>query len=155
MTVTAAIGIVLGKSLLENIVRVIGFAPEIPSPKVRVKKWEDVNYTYDVTTHSGILTVKGLPPIYPISIQDTNSMDGLLDCKHIVLMTKDFKIEDLEVGDVIFYQKPGHSNLHQIVFIGEDKEGVFFICKGTNCAYPDPWAIRPTDIISLMRGIIY
>jgi len=33
-------------------------------------KWEDVNYTYDVTTHSGILTIKVLPPIYPISIQE-------------------------------------------------------------------------------------
>jgi len=154
MTVASAIGIVFGKSLLENFLRVIGFAPEIPSPKVRIG-WGNVNYTYDVATHNAFLTVKGLSPVYTISIQDTNSMDGLLDCKHIVLMTKDFKIEDLEVGDVIFYQKPGHSNLHQIVFVDEDKDGLFFICKGVNCAYPDPWAIRPSQVVSLMRGIIY
>jgi len=33
-------------------------------------KWENVNYTYDVTTHNAFLAVKSLPPIYPISIQE-------------------------------------------------------------------------------------
>lgn len=155
MTVASAIGIVIAQSVWATLQLLFGFAPEIPSPKVRVQNWKNINYTYDVTTHEAFLTVKGLPPVYPISIKDTNSMDGLLDCKHIVLMTKDFKIEDLEVGDVVFYQKPGHSNLHQIVYIGEDKEGVFFICKGINCFFPDPFSVRPQDIVSLMRGIIY
>jgi len=153
MTVTAAIGLIFTKFFLYNLIRFTGFAPEIPSPKVRTN-WGDANYTYDVNAHSGILTVKNLPAVYPISVQDTNSMDGLLDAGHIVLMTKDFKVDDLEVGDVIFYRKPGHANLHQIVYIGEDGEK-FFICKGTNCAYPDPFPIRPTDVVSLMRGILY
>jgi len=153
MTVAIAIGLVIAQSVIANIIRMFGFAPEIFSPKVRIKQG-DINYTYDVSTHSGILTVKNLPTVYAVSVQDTKSMLPVVGAGHIVLMTKDFKIEDLTKGDNIHYMKPGHSNLHSIAGKFKDKEGIFYICKGVNCFFPDPFPIRPEDIVSLMRGIL-
>ena len=152
MTVASAIGIVIAQSVWALIQRLLGFAPEIFSPKVRIKQ-ADINYTYDVSTHSGILTVKNLPTIYTTTVQDTNSMDGLLDYGHIVLMTKDFTIDDLAVGDTIIYKYGKGTIIHQIAYIGKDGKGLFFICKGVNCFYPDPFAVRPSQVVSLMRGI--
>ena len=155
MTVTSAILQVIGESFLALLQRFVPFRlPRIPSPKVRVK-WEDVNYTYDVSTHSGILTVKGLPPVYSVSPQDTKSMLPVLGTGHLGMMTKDFKIDDIAKGDTIMYQYGRGSIIHPVAGVFEDSKGKFFICKGTNCFWPDPYGIRPSQVVSLMRLVIY
>ena len=154
MTVTSAIGIVIAQSLWATIQRLFGFAPEIPSPKVRVG-WKDWNYTFDIDGHTGVLTVKNLPPVYAISPQDTKSMLPVLGTGHLGMMTKDFKIDGLAKGDTIMYQHGRGTIFHSIAGIFEDSKGVFFICKGVNCFFPDPYGIRPSQVISLMRLVIY
>ena len=157
MTVLSAMLQVIGESFLATALRFVPLSkksPNIPSPKVRAE-WGDWNYTYDVTTHNGILTVKNLPPVYVISPQDTRSMLPVCGTGHLVLMTKDFRIDDLAKGDNIMYVKPEGSNFHPIAGVFEDSKGKFFICKGANCLWPDPFAIRPSEVVSVMRGVIH
>ena len=144
MKVSSAIILVIVKSLSFVIMRLFGFAPEIPSPKPRTG-WK--GFTYDAD--KGTLTIHNLFKGYAVSVRNTNSMDGLLDEKHIVFMSKDFTIEDLIVGDIVFYRKGIDTNLHQIAYIGKDSS--FFICKGLNCFFPDPFVTYPEDIVSVMR----
>ncbi len=151
MTVKFAIILVSIKSLLYVIARLLGFAPEIPSPKPRIG-WKGFTYNPEM----GTLTIHNLWKAYAISVQNTNSMDGLLDEKHIVFMSKDFTIDDLTKGEVIIYRRfLEDSIIHSIAYVGEDKKGWFCICKGANCFLPDPYAIREEDVVSVMRGIIY
>lgn len=144
MSIGAAIVFVIIKSILFSIVRFFGFAPEIPSPKARTG-WK--GFTYD--EEKGTLTIHNLFKGYAVSVQNTNSMDGLLDESHIVFMSKDFTIDDVEVGEVVFYRKDRNANLHQIVYAGKNKS--FFITQGLNCHFPDPFAIHYDDIVSVMR----
>ncbi len=151
MTVKFAIILVTVKSFLYVIARLLGKAPELPSPKPRIG-WKGFTYNPEM----GTLTIHNLWKAYAISVQDTNSMDGLLDEKHIVFMSKDFTIDDLTKGEVIIYRRfLEDSILHSIAFVGEDKKGWFCICKGLNCFFPDPYAIREEDVVSVMSGIIY
>lgn len=153
-TVFWAINLALLQSLLIVILRFFPFtrrAPEIPSPKPRAK-YDDI--FFDPVTK--LLTIKNMPSGYIAGIQDTNSMDGLLDIGLWPYMTKDFTIDDLTTGDVIIYTKGGNEQImHQIVFIGEDKEGWFCICRGLNNFFPDAWAIRFPQIISRLAMIVY
>ena len=149
-TVTSAMLQVIGSSFWAMLQRFMGIPPEIPSPLPRIRE-EDVYYD----PKTGTLTIKGLPGGYFVSVQDTNSMDGLIDVKHLLFMTKNFKLENLTVGDPIMFWKEGKTVLHQIVFIGEDDKSWFALTKGTNHFFPDFWAVRPADIISLMRIIIH
>ena len=157
MTVASAMLQVIGESALATLMRFVPLskkAPNIPSPKVRAG-WNDWKYTYDVNTHTGTLTVKNLPPVYAISPQDTRSMLPVAGTGHLVMMTKDFKVGDLEKGDGVMYRKPEGSNFHTIAGVFEDSKGKFFICKGANCFWPDPFSIRPSEVVSVMRAIIY
>ena len=104
----------------------------------------------------GTLTIFNLWKAYAISAQDTRSMLPVFGVDHIVFMSKDWELYDLAKGDVIFYRRfLGNSIIHSIAYIGEDKKGWFCICKGANCFFPDPYAIRASDVVSVMRGIIY
>ena len=148
MKVSSAIILVIVKSIIFTIIRFFGFAPPIPSPKVRVR-WGDVKYI------AGEVIIKNMPSVYPISPQDTKSMLPMVGMGNQALMTTEFSIEDLEEGDGIHYRIPGHSNFHLIAGIFRDKKSWFCICKGANCFFPDPFAIREKDIVSLMRGVIF
>ena len=165
MSVTSAIILVTAKSFLTTILRLLGKAPEIPSPKPRIG-WKGFTYNPEM----GTLTIHNLWKAYAISVQNTNSMDGLLDEGHIVFMSKDWELYELEVGEVVIYtkvksraerfqsyiqHKGKESIIHQLVFIGEDEEGWFAIPKGANCFFPDPIALREQDIVSVMRAIFY
>ena len=151
MSVTSALILVTVQSFLVTIKRLIGLAPEIPSPKPRIG-WKGFTYNPEL----GTLTIHNLWKAYAISVQNTNSMDGLIDEKHIGFMSKDFTIDDLTKGEVVIYRRfLEDSILHSIAYVGEDKKGWFCICKGLNCAFPDPYAIRASDVVSVMRGSFF
>lgn len=147
-TVTSAMLQVIGSSFSAMLQRFMGHPPEIPSPEARIHSG---SIFYDSAV--AVLKIWNLPETYSISVQDTNSMDGLIDVGHILAMTKDFG--ELYVGDPIMYRHHIQIILHQIVFIGEDKKGWFAITKGTNHFFPDIWAVRAEDVISRMVAIIY
>jgi len=128
-------------------------SPEIPSPKPRTSM-ECISY--DPTAE--VLTVEGIgAPVWITSVADTNSMDGLIDMGIHVILSGDFKHDDLIVGDVVLYcALPYQTVLHQIVEIGTDDKGWFCRTKAINPVWApvDPYILRKEHVLYLYRGSI-
>uniref|UniRef100_A0A6M3L4F9 Peptidase n=1 Tax=viral metagenome TaxID=1070528 RepID=A0A6M3L4F9_9ZZZZ len=101
----------------------------------------------------GISGIK--PKVWLTTVQDTNSMDGLIDYGHTVLLINSFDKADLAIGDIIVYSAPGGQIIHRIVKITEDEQGRLYTCKGDNNPEKDPYLIRTENISWLCIGIIY
>lgn len=129
-------------------------ASEMPSPRDIVKApqifWNPDNQS--ITIHG----IKG--KVWLTTVADTNSMDGLMDYGHTVILIKDFNKEALAVGDIIVFQPTEHNALkiiHRIIKTGTDKDGKWYKTRGDNCATPDPYKLRNHHILWLCIGIIY
>ena len=127
---------------------------EKPSPRGVIKR-DQIYWNEDegrITIHS----VRGY--VWITGVADTNSMDGLLDYGHTVLLIKEFDKSQLTVGDIVVYKptlKYSNTIIHRIVEIGEDKGGRYYKTRGDNCAVKDPYKLRDNHIQFLCIGIIY
>lgn len=97
-----------------------------------------------------------LPRVCFPTIADTNSMDGLMDFGHTVILSDNKYYLDnfLKVGTVIVWQKWDMNVIHQIVEVGRDDRWYCYT-KGINCPTRDPWKIRREDIEWIALGIIW
>ena len=151
------------KSIVALIIRLAGFTPEIPSPPNLIPI-DSIKYD----KKDGTITIGGLEPgVWLTTPVDTNSMDGLMDIGNTVILTNNPKFLNkrrLKEGAVIVWQKQISgvavplvriTVIHQIVEVGEDKEGWYCITKGVNNFYPDIYKIRMHDIIWIMLGVIF
>lgn len=109
--------------------------------------------SYDENTK--LLTVKLKPNVAIFGVADTNSMDGLLDYGHNVILTDNFDRAKLAVGDIVAYQVCTKLILHRIVEIKKDGSGRIYRCRGDNCIDVDPYYLRDMHIIYLCLGILY
>jgi len=89
------------------------------------------------------------------SVQNTESMNPVIDAGHTALYAEDFDKNDLQVGDIVVAQRPSLWVLHRIVEIGFDDKGRYFRTKGDNVAQVDPVKVRDIDLKWLVFGIIY
>lgn len=129
-------------------------ASERPSPRDIIKRhqiyWNETE---------GRITIHGIKGyVWITGVADTNSMDGLLDFGHTVLLIKEFDKSQLQVGDIVVYQpteRYANKIIHRIVKIGEDKEGRWYKTRGDNIATSDPYKLRNQHIKFLCIGIIY
>ena len=147
----AAILIVIARETLITFLRIIGLGawlPRVAMPKTRIER-------QDIYSIDGQLKVTNLPETYTISVRDTKSMLPTTGLGNQVIVTKEFIVSDLIRGDCIHYFIPGHSNFHRIAGIFEDNKGWFCICKGDNCPFPDPFAVRPNNIQAVMRAVMH
>lgn len=62
--------------------------------------------------------------------------------------------DELNVGDIITFEKDGMRVVHRIIEKGIDEKGVYFVTRGDNNFYSDG-KIRFADIRYLTIGIIY
>ena len=125
-------------------------APEIPSPRDIIPQ-SDISYSSSRKT----ITIENIEPeIWLTSVKDTNSMDAMVDAGHTCILTSNFNVDDLVVGDVVVYKNWDRSIIHRIVKIAEDSEGKLYTMKGDNCYYCDP-PVRDSQIKYLLLGIIY
>lgn len=129
-------------------------AQERPSPRDIIKPhqiyWDETEGR--ITIHS----IKGY--VWITSVADTNSMDGLLDYGHTVLLIRKFDKSELAVGDIVVYQpteRYANKIIHRIVKIGEDEQGRWYKTRGDNNATNDPYKLRDAHIKFLCIGIIY
>ena len=82
----------------------------------------------------------------------SDSMDPLLDKGDLVIGTRDFDKDKLQVGDIIVYS----GIVHRIYSIEKDEHGRIYRTLGDNNAGQlDPWLIRNENIGYLVVGIIY
>jgi len=122
---------------------------DIPSPRATVK-------TGDVYYDSGEVRIKGYKSEPLIStVEDTNSMDPLIDAGHICVFRTDFKKADLGVGDVIVYQCQEGLIMHRIVKITPDALGRIYTLRGDNNIGNDPYIVRDEHILYLLDLIKY
>ncbi len=130
----------------------------IPIWAIGVNLGDDVTIDYSQVkipfTKSPVITIA--------DITDTNSMDGVMDYGHnLILLTapdeENHKIltDWLNVGDIATYWTGTGTNLHRIVKIKTDAQGKVFTFKGDNNAFADPYRVRPEHIGSLCVGILF
>lgn len=136
------------------ILRLMGQAPEIPSPP-NMLDMDDIDYAPNTRT----LTIKNIPK--PFWLQpnphNTNSMDGFFDIWHspILVAKESLPDEFVRVGSVVSWEKEGLSRFHQIVEVGEDDKGWYCRTTGLNLGALDPGKIRKEDIKWICLGILF
>ena len=86
---------------------------------------------------------------------DTNSMDPFLDVGSNALQLVPTSVDQIQVGDIVSYQRGADRIIHRVIFIGEDNEGIYFIVKGDNNVASDPGKVRFEQIDRVLFGIIY
>lgn len=92
-----------------------------------------------------------------VSLENTNSMDPLIDETSNVIQVKPKSAEDIHMGDIVSYKDSSTKKiiLHRVVAIGEDKEGKFFTLMGDNVNSVDQNKVRFEQITGVVVGIIY
>ncbi len=124
-----------------------GSTGEVPSPRNDIA-WDDV-----VT--NGRVIINGIDlPIIKTTVQNTNSMEPLLDVGHTVIGSSAPKyMDDIKVGDIIVW---GDGNIiHSVIEIGLDSEGWFCYTQGINITRPDGVKVRKTMIHWVALMIIW
>ena len=94
-------------------------------------------------------------------VSDSGSMDpvmdeGSVDLEIFPITERDHLImcDNLKVGDIAVYSKPGMNVRHRIVKIGEDWQGRYFKFQGDNNPSEDNVRVRDEDIICFSIGVI-
>ncbi len=82
----------------------------------------------------------------------TGSMEPTLNRGDLVILEKP---RDIQVGDIITYRYKGVPVTHRVIdvvgtVVGETPDG-YYITKGDANAQPDPYKVRPDDIIGEVR----
>ena len=142
--------------ILEFIFRLLGKAPEIPSPGFLID-WSQIEVRKVENTAE--LTLKGIPlPFWIYSNpHNTNSMDGSFDLGHAPIITgnKRYIRTYARVGAWISWAKAKVARFHQIIEVGEDKDGWYCKTMGLNVGYIDPWKVRYNEITGIVLGILW
>ena len=127
-----------------------GNAKERASPNDWIKP-EDIIY-YETTR---TLAIKLSPEVWVTGVSDTNSMDGLIDYGHSVILTTAFDKSKLSVGDIVCFQVYTQLILHRLVEVYEDSSGRVYRTRGDNCVDIDPYYLRDVNLKYLCVGILY
>jgi hypothetical protein len=122
---------------------------EKPSPKDRIKENQILVYKDEV-----IIKIKD---VSWSTYTDTNSMDPIIDKGANGLEIKPESTKDIQLGDIIAYQKEGSNNIivHRVIEINQDNQGWYVITKGDNNQVQDPYKIRFNEVKYILVGIIY
>lgn len=127
-----------------------GTTGNTPSPRV------EIDYG-DITYGDKTITVKNLEPDVTITtVQNTNSMESLLDVGHTIVTSNNPKyMNNIEVGDIIIWSKDGLNIIHQVIDIRQDEWGIFYSTQGVNLNHADTAKIRKGDIQSVLLMVIF
>ena len=87
-------------------------------------------------------------------VKDTHSMEPLLNENSITLEVAPESAADIEVGDVISYEKEGIVIIHRVVELGNDGSW-FAITKGDNNKEEDKEKVRFSQVKGILVGILY
>ncbi|MBT4804997.1 hypothetical protein HON71_02400 [Candidatus Woesearchaeota archaeon] len=86
---------------------------------------------------------------------NTNSMDPFIDeNSHAIEILPDDATQ-INVGDVISYQSSYGTIIHRVTERGEDKEGIYFLVKGDNNKFQDPFKVRFDDVKGVVVAVVY
>lgn len=89
------------------------------------------------------------------SYADTRSMEPLINSYSNGIETIPKSENDLKVGDIVVYENEQGPIVHRVIYIGEDRQGKYFLVKGDNNKFPDEYKIRFAEIKYVLIGILY
>jgi len=111
----------------------------MPSPRMDITLAELLSSDYVTTT-----------------VQNTNSMEPLIDIGHTVFLSNQPKhLNDLKTGDVIVWRQGSREIIHSITNIGTDAKGWFCQTQGLNVKSKDPEIIRKEDVVWAALGVLW
>ena len=86
---------------------------------------------------------------------NTNSMDPFIDetSNAIEILPED--ADSINVGDVISYKSSYGTIIHRVIEKGTDKDGPYFIVKGDNNKFQDPFKVRFDQIKGVVVAVVY
>jgi len=87
------------------------------------------------------------------TVQNTNSMEPLIDIGHTVLLQEPKPYPN--TGDIIIWSGDRGDIIHSIVTFGVDKDGWYCKTQGLNLYQEDPEKIRFKDIKWLVVGVLW
>ena len=118
-----------------------GTTGNMPSPRVPIK-WDDI-----IIQNNDTVTVKLLPHVVKTTVQNTNSMEALLDANHIVILSNNQVYKDaLKLGSIVVWLSSPSNIIHSIVEIGEDEQGWYCYTQGANIDSRDTVKVRKVNI---------
>ena len=86
---------------------------------------------------------------------NTNSMDPFIDeTSHAIEILPD-DANEINVGDVISYQSSYGVIIHRVIEKGEDEDGIYFLVKGDNNRFQDPFKVRFEDVKGVVVAVVY
>ncbi len=124
-----------------------GLTGNIPSPRVPILESDIVYYPSTET-----LIIKNLPGVTISTVQNTNSMEPLLDIGHITINSDAPKYMDtIGIGSVVTADiGSGQRIIHRIVEEAEYEGKKVYGTQGDNLNKPDPYTVYPEQIESVL-----
>jgi signal peptidase I len=91
------------------------------------------------------------------SIENTKSMDPVLDYGSYGLGISPQTADDLHIGDIVTYRSNYHEKpiIHRIIAVGMDTSGWYAKLKGDNNLLEDPGRIRFGQINRIVIAVLY
>lgn len=86
---------------------------------------------------------------------NTNSMDPFIDETANAIEITPTHPDAINVGDVISYQTIYGVLIHRVIEKGVDEEGMYYIVKGDNNRFQDPFKVRFKDVQGVVVAVIY
>ena len=88
-------------------------------------------------------------------ILDTHSMEPTLNKNSVSLEVLPGTSSEINVGDIISFEKNGKIIIHRVISAGEDDNGWFAVTKGDNNNIEDPGKVRFLQVKGLVVGVLY
>ncbi len=88
-------------------------------------------------------------------IQDTNSMDPILDKESNTFLITPRNEEDVTVGDIITYRHEDKLIIHRVINISTDDKGIYYVLQGDNNMMADNKKVRFSDIQGIVIAVVY
>jgi hypothetical protein len=89
------------------------------------------------------------------SFTDTNSMDPFIDETSNAIEILPEGADAINVGDVISYKSNYGTIIHRVIEKGSDEDGFYFIVKGDNNKFQDPFKVRFSQIKGVVVAVVY
>jgi hypothetical protein len=89
------------------------------------------------------------------SFTNTNSMDPFLDEDSHALEIIPQDENEINIGDIISYQTAYGVVIHRVIEKDVDEKGMYYLVKGDNNLFKDPFKVRFDEIKGVVVAIIY
>ena len=99
--------------------------------------------------------VLNIPNAIWAEFTNTNSMDPFLDETANALEIYPANPESINVGDIISYHTSYGILIHRVIEKGHDENGIYYLVKGDNNRFPDPYKVRYRDVRGVVVAIVY